>query len=71
MEDKIKYCPFSNKECSSECAMYIHPDELNETVRNKLASLGVMERNRGICSLKNLALCADRRLFEETSGYYK
>jgi len=67
----VKCCPFSPKECSKECALHIDPDDLNEVVRNKLASIGVIDRENGICALKNLSLCMDRILYEELSGFLK
>lgn len=63
----VKKCPFNKENCTAECAMYIDPEDLNDTVRNKLASIGVLSRDEGICSLKNLALCLDRYIFENTS----
>ncbi|MDD3150356.1 MAG: hypothetical protein PHV68_05940 [Candidatus Gastranaerophilales bacterium] len=64
----VKKCPFNKEDCTAECAMYIAPDDLNETVKNKLVSLGVLiSRNEGICSLKNIALSLDRHMFENTS----
>lgn len=66
MDDKkVKSCPFNHEECTKDCALYIDPDELNEVVRNKLASIGVIQRGQGICSLKNLSLCVNRILYEE------
>lgn len=63
--DNSSFCPFNGKQCSRECAMFIDPQDLNEVMRNKLASIGVLCRDRGICSLKNLALCMDRVLYED------
>ena len=72
MENKTsKSCPFGQKECSKECGLYIDPNDLNEGVRNKLVSIGVIERETGICSLKNIALCMNRVLYEEFSGFLK
>jgi hypothetical protein len=68
-KEKIKLCPFSQKECNSECSLFIHPMELNEVVRNKLASIGALDRERGSCSLKNLSLGISRILYEQTSGF--
>ena len=64
-EEKAKTCPFNNKECSIDCALYVDPTELNEVVRNKLASIGVIKRHKGICALKNLSLGLNRIVFEE------
>ncbi|EKE02020.1 MAG: hypothetical protein ACD_20C00435G0009 [uncultured bacterium] len=69
--EKAKKCPFNQEECSSNCALYIDPKDLNETVKNKLASIGVISRDTGICALKNQALCMSRQVFENTSGYIK
>jgi hypothetical protein len=63
----IKECPFNRDQCNKECALFIDPQDLNETVKNKLASLGVLDRNNGICSFKNIALCMNRYIFENTS----
>ncbi len=69
MEENIKKCPFNQAECSAECELYISPDELNETVRNKLASIGIISREKGICAFKNIALCSSRYIFEHSGGY--
>ena len=69
MEDK-KNCPFSKEKCDSTCAVYISPEELNETVKNKLASIGVINRDTGICAFKNMSLCLSRYIFENTSTGY-
>jgi hypothetical protein len=66
-----KNCPFNNEKCSSECALYVSPDELNETVKNKLASIGIISRDTGICSFKNVALSMSRYIFENTSAGYQ
>lgn len=63
MEEK-KNCPFNNNKCDSSCALYVAPEELNETVRNKLASIGVIDRKKGICAFKNVSLCMSRHIFE-------
>ena len=61
-------CPFStkNKECNNSCPIFISPDSLNEFVVARLASIGVMDRNNGMCSLKMLALSQSRAIFENT-----
>ncbi|OGI00207.1 MAG: hypothetical protein A2Y25_05420 [Candidatus Melainabacteria bacterium GWF2_37_15] len=61
----MKNCPFGHKECTKECALFVDPEELNEVVRNKLASVGVMSRDKGMCAFKNLSLCLNRILYEE------
>ncbi len=64
-----KNCPFnSTQECNNECALFIAPEDLNEVVRNKLASLGLFDREQGICSYKHMALCMGRKIYE---GNYK
>lgn len=63
----MKTCPFKNEVCNADCALYIAPDELNELVLNRLASLGILPKDSGICSFKTAALCADRFIFENTA----
>jgi len=65
MNEKKTFCPFNNKECSSECALFVAPEEFNEVVRNKLASVGVIKREQGFCSLKNIAMSINRQIFEQ------
>lgn len=65
-----KTCPFKEEKiCNSTCALYLHPDELNETFRNKLKSIGVLLED-GMCSFKNQAMVESRKIFE-TSGRYR
>ena len=60
-------CPFSaDKVCDGDCPLYISPDNLNEFVVSRLASIGVMDRKTGSCSLKLLALSQSRAIFENT-----
>jgi hypothetical protein len=60
-------CPFSaEKECNNSCPIFISPDSLNEFVVARLSSIGVMDRNKGMCSLKMLALSQSRAIFENT-----
>ena len=60
-------CPFAEKrECNNNCPLYISPDDLNEFVVSRLASIGVMNRTQGSCSLKLLALSQSRAIFENT-----
>ncbi len=68
-----KICPMNNNKntCDETCALYIAPSELNELVLNKLASLGIIERNKGICSYKHMALCMSRQIFQQSSQVYK
>lgn len=66
----MKNCPFENKYCTSDCALYISTKELNEMVANRLKSLGVIDYNEdGICSLKNMALAQSRYIFENTKVF--
>lgn len=62
-----KTCPFKNQECNADCGLFISPDELNELVLNRLASLGILKRDEGICSLKTSALTLNRYIFENTT----
>ena len=60
-------CPFSaDRVCDKTCPLYISPDDLNEFVVARLASIGVMERKSGMCSLRMLALSQSRAIFENT-----
>ena len=60
-------CPFSKgRICGNDCPLYISPDDLNEFVVARLASIGVMERKSGMCSLRMLALSQSRAIFENT-----
>jgi len=47
MQEEKVFCPFNSGECSPNCALYVSPEELNEVVRNKLASVGVIDRTKG------------------------
>ena len=69
MKDEKKFCPFNSQECSSSCALYIDPTELNEVFKNKLASVGILDREKGCCSLKNMSMCMNRQIFEQMSNY--
>ena len=63
----VKTCPFSNeRECNSECPLFIAPDDLNEFVTARLSSIGIIDRNNGCCSLRMLALSQSRMVFENT-----
>lgn len=66
-EKKVKSCPFSHEVCSNECALFIDVNDLNELLAARLASLGVLDRENGICSFKTLAMSAGRYIFENTS----
>lgn len=67
MNEKSKNCPFNNGECNNSCALFIDPKDLNELLLNRLASLGVLDREFGICSLKTLAMSNARNIFEHTT----
>ena len=63
-----KTCPFSeNKECNSNCPLFIAPDDVNEFVSARLCSIGVLDKVHGNCSLKVLALSQSRMIFENTN----
>ena len=63
----VKTCPFSEKKlCDSDCSLFVSPDDLNEFVVARLASIGVIDKNNGTCSLKLLALSQSRAIFENT-----
>ena len=64
----MKTCPFSqNRDCNSECPLFVSPNDLNEFVSARLSSIGVIDRNTGSCSLKMLALSQSRMIFENTN----
>ncbi len=64
----MKTCPFNdNKNCDNNCPLYISPEDLNEFVTARLASIGVLSRKEGECSLKMLALSQSRIVFENTN----
>ncbi len=61
-------CPFSeNRTCSAECPLFVSPTDLNEFVTARLASIGIINRDKGSCSLKVLALSQSRSIFEKTN----
>lgn len=61
-------CPFSPKrECNNSCPLYIAPEDLNEFVIARLSSIGIIDRNKGACSLRVLALSQSRVVFEKTN----
>lgn len=67
MNENIKKCPFSQNDCTSECSLYINPEDLNELLAARLSSLGVIGKGQGVCSLKTLAMSAGRFIFENTT----
>ena len=62
-------CPFNNAECNNECALFIAPNDLNESVRTRLTTIGVFDKEKGLCSLKGLALSGSRFMYEKTSTF--
>lgn len=64
----MKKCPFNNTECTTECALFIAPDDLNELVSARLTSIGVFDKQNGVCALKSIALSGSRFMFERTSS---
>lgn len=66
-EKKIKNCPFNHGECCSDCALFVAVEDLNELLAARLASLGVLDKENGMCSLKTIAMSASRYIFENTS----
>ena len=63
-----KTCPFNTeKECNSDCPLFIAPNDLNEFVSARLCSIGVVDKTQGSCSLKVLALSQSRMIFENTN----
>lgn len=63
---KNKKCPFNRDECTSECALFIDPADLNELLAARLSSLGVINKEYGMCSLKTIAMSSGRYIFENT-----
>lgn len=69
MANTEKTCPFKEEKiCDATCALYVLPEELNETFRNKLKSIGVLNET-GMCSLKNIALVECRKIFESSGKF--
>lgn len=64
----VKTCPFTqNRECNSECPLFVAPEDLNEFVTARLSSIGVIDRQNGSCSLRILAMSQSRMVFENTN----
>ena len=64
----VKTCPFTqNRECNSECSLFVAPEDLNEFVTARLSSIGVIDRQNGSCSLRILAMSQSRMVFENTN----
>lgn len=66
-DKKVKNCPFNQEVCSEVCALFIDAKDLNELLAARLASLGVLDKENGMCSLKTIAMSAGRYIFENTS----
>lgn len=64
----MKKCPFNNEDCNPECALFIKPSDINELVSSRLNSIGVYDKENGMCSFKNMALSGSRFMFERTSS---
>ena len=64
----VKTCPFgTERECNSNCPLFVSAEDLNEFVAARLSSIGVIDRKNGSCSLKMLALSQSRMIFEKTN----
>jgi hypothetical protein len=66
-EKRIKTCPFKKEECTSDCALFINVEDLNELLAARLSSLGVLDRENGVCSIKTMAMSGARYIFENTT----
>jgi len=66
-EKKTKHCPFNHGDCTKDCSLFIDTNDLNELLAGRLASLGVLDKENGMCSLKTIAMSAGRFIFENTS----
>ena len=66
-EKKVTKCPFNQGECTKECSLFIDAEDLNELLAARLSSLGILDRENGMCSLKSMAMSAGRYIFENTS----
>jgi len=60
-------CPFNHGVCTNSCALFIDASDLNELLAARLSSLGVLDKENGMCSLKSLAMSGGRYIFENTS----
>ena len=61
-----KKCPFNFDECTPECALFIAPMDLNDMVAARLNSIGVYDKENGMCAFKNQALAKSREVFEKS-----
>jgi len=66
-EKQVKKCPFNRDICDNECALFVDGAGLNELLSARLASLGVLDKENGMCSLRTIAMSASRYIFENTS----
>ena len=68
-EERImKKCPFNFDVCTQECALFIAPTDINDLVASRLTSIGVYDKQNGMCSLKNHALAKSREIFEKSQA---
>ena len=63
-----KKCPFNFDECTQECALFIATQDLNELVANRLPSIGVYDKQNGMCSFRHHALAKSREIFEKSQS---
>ena len=63
-----KKCPFNFDDCSEDCALFISPMDLNDMVSARLTSIGVYDKENGMCSFKNQALAKSREIFEKSQA---
>ena len=63
-----KKCPFNFDDCTTECALFISPEDLNELVANRLTSIGVFDKTNGMCAFKNHALAKSREIFAKSQA---
>ncbi len=63
-----KKCPFNFDECTQECALFIAAEDLNELVANRLTSIGVYDKQNGMCSFRHHALAKSREIFEKSQS---
>lgn len=66
-EKIIKQCPFNHGDCDKTCALFVDVNDLNELLAARLSSLGVLDKENGMCSLKTIAMSTGRYIFENTS----
>ncbi len=64
----IKKCPFNFDDCTRECALFIAPDDINELVASRLTSIGVYDKQHGMCAFKHHSLAKSREIFEKSQS---